>query len=267
MDQHGPAPLNTSELLRQSWRLFRSHLQIFVPLMGFPIGALILGGAIMYLLLPDSPSRPLREVMTSATTFDLLVVVFLFLAAIAVLYRVLGATTWAAAEFHKGGNPGVWEAFRHVAGKQARLLWLLFVIGLFSRGPLFFIPLLAGFAVAPALPVAALENLGVIKAIQRGDALSKGHQRRIALLYILSIVPVVAGVPALIILIIFLQDSIGNVWFLRPVFPLGFWIILLIPQFYMVALTLNYFDMRVRKGEWPAAVGKDPSVPTFLRQV
>jgi len=249
MDELGPAVLNTSELLHQSWRLFRSHLQIFVPLMGFPIGALILGAAIMYLLLPASSGRPLREVMTSATTFDLLVVVFLFLATIAVLYRVLGATTWATAELHNGENPWVWEAFRHVTGKQGRLLWLLFVIGLFSRGPLFFIPLLAGFAFAPAFPVAALENLGIIKAIQRGDALNKGHQGRIALLYILSIVPGVAGIFALISLVFFLQNSFGNAWFLRPVFPLGFWIILLIPQFYMVALTLNYFDMRVRKGE------------------
>jgi hypothetical protein len=51
---------------------------------------------------------------------------------------------------------------------------------------------------------------------------------------------------------VLLQGFFGKAWFLRPVFPVGFWIILLIPQFYMVALTVNYFDMRVRRGEWPS---------------
>jgi hypothetical protein len=230
--------------------------------MVFPVAAGVLGALLMYFfLVPVSDGRPLREVFQAMTTFNLIGVFLLFLANIAVFYRVLGATTWAAAEFHRGGNPGVLEAFRHPTGKQARLFWLLFIIGLFSRGPLFFIPWLAGFAFAPAFPVAALENLGIIKAIQRGDALNKGHQGRIALLYILSIVPLVAGIFALIRLVFFLQGFFGNAWFLRPVFPVGFWTILLIPQFYMVALTMNYFDMLGRRGEWPSK----PELSTPIR--
>lgn len=252
--------LSTAQLLHLSWRLFRSHLGTFISLMLIPVAALVLGALLVsFFLVPVSDGMPLREVWQATPTLDKFGVVLLFLASIALFYRVLGATTWATAEFHKGGNPGVSEAFRHPTGRQARLFWLLFFITLFSWGPLFFIPLLAGFAFAPAFPVAALENLGVIKAIQRGDALNKGHQGRIALLYVLSILPVLLGIFALISLVLFLQNTFGNRWFLRPLFPLGFLIVLLIPQFYMVALTLNYFDMRARRGEWPSR--RELSVP------
>ncbi len=139
-----------------------------------------------------------------------------------------------------------WHGNEDVPADQKRLFWLLNLVSLFGRGPGVVLPLIAGFGFAPAFPVAKLENLGVIKAIRRGDALSKGKHGRIALLYALFLVLAVAGVVGLIAGLIALQDSFGKAWFLRPVFPLGMWAILLVPQFYMVGLTVNYFDMRSR---------------------
>ena len=153
---------------------------------------------------------------------------------------------WAAGEFHAGRDVQLWEAICHFSGKQARLFWVLNLISLFGRGPGVVLPLVAGFGFAPAFPVAKLENLGVFKAIQRGDALSKGRHGRIALLYVSFLILAAAGVFGLIYGLAALQSSFGQAWFLRPVFPLGMWVILLFPQFYMVALTVNYFDMRGR---------------------
>jgi hypothetical protein len=67
--------------------------------------------------------------------------------------------------------------------------------------------------------------------------------------FFLYLTLVVAAVFAFIYAVILVQDLGGNAWYTRP-FPLvGFWGILLIPQWYMVVLTVNYFDQRMRKGE------------------
>ena len=57
------------------------------------------------------------------------------------------------------------------------------------------------------------------------------------------------GVFAFIAVVIRLQDLFGKAWYARPFPLLGFWLLLLVPQWYMVALTLNYFDQRLRRGE------------------
>lgn len=250
MDEVPPSPLSTVGLLRQSWRLFRDHLRIFVLLMGFPIAAGVLGGTVIYFLLPVPAGMPLREEFLRMSDLAKFVISLLFLANLAVFYHVLGAAMWAAGESYAGRDFGLWEAVRNFRGKHARLFWLFLIIGMLSaRGPLVVIPLAVGFALAPAIPVAKLENLGVFKAIQRGDALNKGRQGRVALFYILHVVLFLAGLFGLFQLLIFLQDSFGNFWFLRPVAPLGFWILLLIPELYMVVLTLNYLDARSSKRE------------------
>lgn len=240
-------PLTTAQLLGRSWQLFRGHLRIFVPLMGLPIAALVLGSAVLFFMLfPEPEGVPLREVFDGMSTLSKTAVSLLFLGNLAVIYHVLGASMWAAGEFLAGREVRLWQAICHFGGKHARLFWVLNLISLFGRGPGVVLPLIAGFGFAPAFPVAKLENLGVIKAIRRGDALSKGKHGRIALLYALFLVLAVAGVVGLIAGLVVLRDSFGKAWFLRPVFPLGMWVILLVPQFYMVALTVNYFDMRSR---------------------
>ncbi len=107
-------------------------------------------------------------------------------------------------------------------------------------------PLLA-LGTAPGFPVAILENMAAFAAIKRGDALAKGGHGRIALLVAMWLGLVIAGVFGWVSFLVMLQERFGRPWFLRPVPALGFWIILLIPQWYMIALTLNYLEQRGRE--------------------
>jgi hypothetical protein len=59
----------------------------------------------------------------------------------------------------------------------------------------------------------------------------------------------IAGVLGLVAFLALLQERFGQPWFLRPVPALGFWLIFLIPQWFMIALTLNFLDQRRREGE------------------
>jgi hypothetical protein len=97
--------------------------------------------------------------------------------------------------------------------------------------------------------VAILENMTAFAAIKRGDALAKGGHGRIALLVATWLGLAIAGVYGWVSFLMMLEERFGRPWFLRPVPLLGFWLILLIPQWYMIVLTLNYFEQRGREGE------------------
>jgi hypothetical protein len=120
------------------------------------------------------------------------------------------------------------------------------------------IALAFGFFCAPAFPVAILEGLGAFKSLERGGQLARGGQGRLALLFFAYLALVAAGVAAFIYAIMGLQDLFGNAWYIRPFPLLGFWGILLIPEWYMVVLTVNYFDQRLRKAESPLGTPAQP---------
>jgi hypothetical protein len=254
MSEGATSAVGTGEILRQTWRMFRAHLWTFVSLMGFPIAAMILCTLVMYFwLVPIRPGVSLRDVWAGMGFARKLGVFLLLLVNVAVINRVLVASIFAVREFHDDREIGALRSFRNVRRKHLRLLWLLFVVGIFGGGPLAVVALPAAVfsAVffAPAFPVAALESLGVWGALRRSIALTRGGYCRILLLFLLYLVLVVAGVFAFFGALASAEQSLGSAWFWRPMNVLAFWIILLIPQWYMIALTLNYFDQRRRRGE------------------
>jgi hypothetical protein len=241
------------ELLRESWRLLRGHARLFAQLMGVPILAQLVAVILMaFFILPMRPGESLREVWLAMEFWRKFAVSVLFLATLAVLYRALAASVFAAAEIRSGRSVSVLQALGHVRRKQLRLFWLILLVGFLAApmGPV--APVIASlfaFFCAPAFPVAILEDLGAFKALKRGGELGAGGQGRIALFFFLYLALVVAAVYAFIVALMRLEDVFGHPWYTRPLPLLGFWIILLVPQWYMVALTLNYFDQRLRKGE------------------
>ena len=252
--------MSTAELLGATWRVWRSRAGMFVLLMGIPIAALLLMALIMnYLILPHPEDTPLIEVWRGASFMQKVAVFVLFLGSFAVQYRALAASVFATQEIRSGRSVGVLQAIGTVRRKQLRLFWMVMLASMLT-GPLGLIvgPLLA-FGTAPAFPVAILENMTAFAAIKRGDALAKGGHSRIALLVAMWLGLAIAAVYGWVSFLIMLEERFGRPWFLRPVPLLGFWLILLIPQGYMIALTLNYLEQRGREGESrsPACVQVD----------
>ena len=170
-------------------------------------------------------------------------------------YRALAASGFATQEIRSGRSVGILRAFGSIRRKQLRLFWMVMLATLLT-GPLGLVlgPILA-FGTAPAFPVAILENMTAFAAIKRGDTLAKGGHGRIALLVSLWLGLVIAAVFGWVSFLVMLEERFGRPWFLRPVPILGFWLILLIPQWYMIALTLNYLEQRGREGEIRSAAG------------
>lgn len=253
MTEANASGVSTVELLQDSLRLLRGHARLFVLLMGVPLLAQVVSSILLgVFIIPMQPREPLREVWLAMDAWSKVAVFVLFFGTLAVVYRALAASVFAAAEIRSVRSVSVWQALRQARRKQLRLFWLILLVGFLSAPAGRFAPVIAlgfGFFCAPAFPVAILENLGAIKALERGSQLAKGGQGRLALVFFLYLTLVVAGVFAFIAVVMRLQDLVGNPWYIRPFPLLGFWLLLLVPQWYMVALTLNYFDQRVRKGE------------------
>ena len=250
MHESNRSGMRTAELLKASWRVWRSRAGMFVLLMGIPIAAIMLMALIVnYMIAPHPEGTPLREVWLGMGVLQRVGVFVLFLGTFAMEYRALAASAFATQEIRSGRSVGILQAIKSVRRKQLRLFWMVMLASMFT-GPLGLIvfPLLA-FATAPGFPVAILENMTAFAVIKRGDALAKGSHGRIALLVTMWLGLGIAGVFGLVSFLAMLQERFGRPWFLRPVPVLGLWLIFLIPQWYMIALTLNYLDQCKREGE------------------
>jgi hypothetical protein len=255
MDEANRSGMSTAELLVATWRVWCSRAGMFVLLMGIPIATILLMALIVnYLIAPHPEDTPLREVWLGMGVLQKLGVFVLFLCTFAMEYRALAASAFAAQEIQSGRRVGVVQAIRSVRRKQLRLFWMVMLASTLT-GPLGFLafPFLI-FATAPGFPVAILENSTAFAAIKRGDALAKGSRGRIALLVAMWLGLAIAGVFGLVSLLTMLEEQFGRPWFVRPVPLLGFWFIFLIPQLYMIALTLNFLDQRRREGELGSSV-------------
>jgi hypothetical protein len=264
MYEANPSGMTTAELFGATWRVWRSHAGTFVLLMGIPIAILLLSALIVnFVIAPHPENTLLREVWLGMDSLRKMAVFVVFLASFAMQYRALAASVFATQEFQAGRSVGIWQALVTVRRKQLRLFWLVMLASLLT-GPfgLIVFPILS-FAVAPGFPVAILETKPALAAIKRGDALAKGHYGRIALLVLLWLGFGVAAVFAWIRLLMMLQERFGQPfpWFLRPVPILGFWLILLIPQLYIIALTLNYLDQLGQEKQSASATVAPADIP------
>lgn len=242
--------ISTAELLKASWQVWRSRAGMFVLLMAIPVAIILIMALIVnYLIAPHPGGTPLRQVWLGMGVLQKVGVFVLFLGTFSMEYRALAASAFATQEIRSGRSIGILLALRSVRRKQLRLFWMVMLASMLT-GPfgLIVFPLLA-LVTAPGFPVAILENITAFAAIKRGNALAKEGHGRIVLLVGMWLGLGIAAVLGLVSLLAILQERFGQPWFLRPVPALGFWVIFLVPQWYMVALTLNFLDQRRREGE------------------
>jgi hypothetical protein len=257
MENETHSVMNMSTLLAKTWQVWRQKVAMFVLLMGLVIAVFFVMAMIMnYVGAPHPAEVMLKDVWQGIGFLQKFAVFVLFLMTLAVQYRALAASAFATQEIWNGRSVHFWQALRSVRRKQLRLFWMV-LLGSLVTGPLGLIvgPILI-FATAPGFPVAILEGKAAFAAIKRGDALLKHDHGKIAALVILWLGTAIAAVIVWVRFLMLLEDQFGQPlpWYLKIVPSMGFWLILMIPQLYIIGLTLLFLERRKREIEGIAAV-------------
>ena len=249
MEEAGGPVLSGMKLLGKGWRMYALHVGKYLRLMTFVVLVQVLLSAFAVLVIaPGRPGMNLRQVFVETSTLQRLGITVVFLLSLAFYYRALAASMLATSELSEGREIGAMQAFRRVRWKHTRLFWLMTAGILFGPfAPL--VVLIAGFFLAPALPIAVVEDLGAFQALKRGEELGAGNQLRIATMYAGYLVLVTGAVAAIFKVLDLVQVQFGNAWYVKPMPAIGFLIFFTVVQWYMIVLTLNYLEQRIKLAE------------------
>ena len=238
-------PLSLGELLDRSFFLYRKHFLLFAGITALP-----------HLVLLAFQLVGIEVQRLIGTSF--LWVVATWAVTLGVTAASQGATVIAVSHVHLERPTSIAESFAGIKGRMLYLAWIMFaywfiiVIGLF----LLIVPgIILWLMWALTVPVAAIENTGLLDSLNRSAELTKGGRGRVFVVYILFMVLLWAIYMAWmfpVMLVIGLAargHQVGG-------FPLWTQIAMPVGSFFSqclagplmtIGLSLLYYDQRVRK--------------------
>ncbi len=243
-------PLSTSELLDRTFHLYRNNFLVFVGIMAIPqlvVLALQLGTATLIL----------EGSLAGLGAAALLVGMAIGLASYLAVEISHAATIMAVSNLHLDRPASIGSAFSSARSSMLRVIGISIAIAIAVGIALIFLivpGIYLALAWSLAIPVTVLEGGGLNTSVTRSKALTKGSRWRILLIYLLIIVLsfVVSAVlqfglllsirlfgvhdRTTILAITHAMQSMGSFLSASLVGPLG-----------TIALTLIYYDLRVRK--------------------
>jgi hypothetical protein len=242
-------PLSTGELLDRTFFLYRKHFVLFVGIIALPYLVLLAFQLVGVAMRPGSSvAFAAGSLLWSLAT----VVVYLAVAAAS-----QGATVIAVSQVHLDRPASVMDSYSRIGPRVVSLSLMLIAIGL-AIGIGFLLLLVPGFILLSmwslTIPVAVLENKGLSDSVNRSAELTKGDRGRILLIYILFIfliwaISFVINIP---VLAIAGAAARGNPeammgWPQVAIAVAGFLTQCLVGPLLTIALSLVYYDERVRK--------------------
>jgi hypothetical protein len=242
-------PLSLGELLDRSFFLFRKHFLLFVGIYAVPQLALLAFQFVSVAL------RPQGIIFSMAGALWTLTAWLLMLPVVATSH---GAAVLAVSKVHLGEQTTVSESLSGIKGRIAglSLITLGVGIGLAIAFLLLLIPgIILGLMWALWLPVAVLEDKGLVDSTRRSTELSKGSRGRIfviCFLFLVLIYMVYLLWEFPILAVVGMHrgyNPVGGLpaWFLIAT-PIGtFLTSCLVSPLFTIALTVTYYDQKVRK--------------------
>ena len=249
-------PLSTGELLDRTFSIYRRNFVLFFAIAAVP-QLLLFGGQLGIVL---ASGRTVMGAIINASDgllFSMLVlpvtIIFLLVSATS-----QGATISAVSAMYMGRQTTIAESFAAMKGKIARTAGVWFVTGLLvGLGfMLFVVPgILLALRWALVLPCTVLEETGVAESRARSTTLTEGCRGRIFLIVFLYLVlfyllTVLAVMPLAIGLGIEAARTHSQqlpIWYTASAYLVNFVVASLISPVLTIALTLQYFDGRIRK--------------------
>ncbi len=238
-------PLSTGELLDKAFSLYRKHFLLFVGIMAVPALLPFLLNVLRESL--RAGGFPLTPVESALVIVSAMVVSLAYLIAYAM---ALAATVFAVSDVYLGRPASIRKSFAQVRGKSGRVFWMFFLLSL-AMGVGFLLLIVPGVLVAVwysvAIPVAVIENVTPGPAFDRSAKLTKGRRGSIFLIFLLFFIlsygaALLFTLPAAILSAMWPGVISGVISGLA-----SFVSSVLVGPLLTIALSLEYYDLRVRK--------------------
>jgi Membrane domain of glycerophosphoryl diester phosphodiesterase len=285
MAELGLRPLSLGEILDRTFSLYRRHFFLFLGITGLP-HLLILALNLGQVLLMKTPA-PLAKLPVD-TQFQarsgsglmafgiggLLVGVVIYV--VAYLFSQ-GGTIYAVSELYLGRTTTIGASLRRVWGQLANLFGVCLLNGLAVMGAMIFliIPgIYVGCRLITCVPAALLEDLGARESLERSFQLTKGSAGRAFVIYVLYFVLLYAAIFLFMIPFgVAIAMSAKDPSMLRLSMGLlqvgQFLAGILVGPFLLIATSVFYYDLRVRKEAFDLQLMMNPSgnVPSGVSRV
>ena len=245
---HTLTPLTIGELLDRAFAYYRRHFVLFAGIAAVP-GVFLLAFQLVSVFFKPAGAGALVGL-----------IFWLTLAMVSLVTNTMahGATVVAVSQLELGRETDIGAAFNSIRPRVGELIVLSLNIGVrVMLGTLLLIVpgILLALRYSLAIPVAVLEHAGVSQSLFRSVTLTQGHRGRILLIYVLLFVLIiVAGMlwpflGMLVFRVTFSAIQAGQTpaWMQIVLQFGGFINQSLIAPIMTIALTLVYYDERVRK--------------------
>jgi hypothetical protein len=246
-------PLSTGELLDKTFSLYRQNFMLFFGIASLPqmvlFAFIIAFGVVSGGALAAGAGRVGANPLIGAGALVVLAFAVCSLIAGAITQA---ATTFGVAALYLDQPITMASAFSLAKGRMAAVIGVTICFAI-ALGIGFMLLLIPGFLVLAwyslAVPASVVENLGVGGAFSRSSKLSKGNGGRILGVYILLVILIIVASLAVQYVIALALVSLKSVPILGVVLSgmSSFVVGALVGPVITIALTLLYFDQRVRK--------------------
>jgi Membrane domain of glycerophosphoryl diester phosphodiesterase len=241
-------PLTIGELLDRTFFYYRGHFALFAGIAALPSVFLLTLQLAAVFFKPTGGGSILTLVFWLGTAF----------VSLATNTLAHGATVVAVSQVLLARETNIAEAFNGIRTRVGELLIISINVGVrvMLGTMLLIVPgILLALRYSLTIPVAVLEEKGVSDSLARSATLTRGHRGRILLVYILLFVLIVTGsmlwpfLTMLVTGVFFSAVRAGQtpVWMQVVLQFGGFLNQSLLAPIMTIALTLVYYDERVRK--------------------
>jgi membrane-anchored glycerophosphoryl diester phosphodiesterase (GDPDase) len=274
MAELGLRPLSLGEILDRTFSLYRRHFILFLGITGLPhllILALNLG-QVLLIKVPAVTKPPLAAQLQTRGGGGLMGLGIVGLLVGVVVYLVAylfsqGGTIYAVSELYLGRTTTIGSSLRRVWGQLANLFGVSLLNGLAVMGAAILL-IIPGIYVACRLitcvPAALLEDLGPRESLERSFRLTKNNAGRAFVIYFLYFVLLYAAAflfmtPFGVVVAMYSKDPGMLLLSMGLLQVANFLAGILVGPFLLIATSIFYYDLRVRKEAFDLQLMMNPS--------
>jgi Membrane domain of glycerophosphoryl diester phosphodiesterase len=281
-------PLSLGEILDRTFSLYRRHFVLFLGITAIP-HLLILGVNLTQAMFTSLPARTAQQnaeqfqgrVSNVFSAFGLLAGLIAIVVYLVAYLFAQGGTIYAVSEIYLGRQTTIGASLKRMWGQLLNLFGVTVLNGLAIGGATLFL-IIPGIYVAcrliTCIPAALLEDMGARESLSRSWELTRDNAGRSFVIYVLYVVMLYAVmilfvIPSTVMAAMSPKDP-NMLRMSMILMQFGSFLgEVLVGPFILIATSVFYYDLRVKKEAFdlqmminPSGIGAPirPSIPTML---